>query len=112
MMANDAQTTTNIEPAPKAGSEAVAMDLSAAPAHPVAAGGTWEQIKALGFYMAKTEVHTYAFSVAAQVILALFPFIVMLLTVTERGFHSQKMTAVVGEMLKNLLPNNQTFVVS
>ena len=38
--------------------------------------------------MTKTEVHTYAFSVAAQVILSLFPFIVLLLTLSQRVFHS------------------------
>jgi YihY family inner membrane protein len=96
---------------PAAGDEAVTPSLEAALAKPVREAGTWEQVKALGGYMAKTEVHTYAFSVAAQVILSLFPFIVMLLTITEHGFHSEKMTSVVGEMLKNLLPNNQKFVV-
>lgn len=97
--------------APNAGDEAVGPSLAAAPAKPLQEAITWEQVKALCGYMAKTEVHTYAFSVAAQVILSLFPFIVMLLTVTERAFHSEKMTAVVGEMMKNLLPNNQNFVV-
>ena len=35
-------------------------------------------------YMVRTEVHTYAFSVAANVILSLFPFIVMMLTLSAR----------------------------
>ncbi len=74
--------------------------------------GTWEQIKALAHYMAKTEVHTYAFSVAAQVILSMFPFIVLLLTISQRVFHSSKMALLVGEMMANFLPSNQEFVVS
>ena len=37
-------------------------------------------------YMTKTEVHTYAFSVAANAILSLFPFIVLMLTLTQRIF--------------------------
>ena len=72
---------------------------------------TWPQIKALAHYMAKTEVHTYAFSVAAQVVLSLFPFIVLLLTLSQRVFHSTHMVDVVGEMMANFLPSNQEFVV-
>ncbi|HEY4357132.1 MAG TPA: YihY/virulence factor BrkB family protein [Acidobacteriaceae bacterium] len=97
--------------APDAGDEKVGMNLAAAPARPVADSATWAQIKALGLYMTKTEVHTYAFSVAAQVILSLFPFIVMMLTISERVFHSEKMSDVVTEMMKNFLPNNQDFVM-
>ena len=78
---------------------------------PVAASGTLQQIIALAHYMTKTEVHTYAFSVAAQVILSLFPFIVLLLTLAQRVFHSPKMVDVVGEMMTNFLPNNQDFVM-
>ena len=51
---------------------------------------TWAQVVALGRYMTKTEVHTYAFSVAAQAILSLFPFIVLLLTLSQKVFHSEK----------------------
>ena len=45
--------------------------------------GLWAEMVALARYMARTEVHTYAFSVAANVILSLFPFIVLLLTVSR-----------------------------
>ena len=96
---------------PRAGHEEVTPGLKAAPAIPVDESGTWEQMKALGRYMSKTEVHTYAFSVAAQVILSLFPFIVLLLTLSRRVFHSAKMADVVGEMMTNFLPNNQDFVM-
>ena len=85
--------------------------MFASVSHPVGEGGTWGQIKALAHYMAKTEVHTYAFSVAAQVILSLFPFIVLLLTLSQRVFHSTKMADVVGEMMTNFLPNHQVFVM-
>jgi YihY family inner membrane protein len=95
----------------KAGEEPLSPALSAATTTPVDRSGTWEQIKALGRYMSKTEVHTYAFSVAAQVILSLFPFIVLLLTLSRRVFHSAKMAEAVGEMMTNFLPNNQDFVM-
>src|ERR1700729_4398275 len=69
------------------------------------------EIGALARYMARTEVHTYAFSVAANTILSLFPFIVLLLTLTRNVFHSRSMEAVVGDMMKNLLPVGQDFVM-
>jgi membrane protein len=96
---------------PEAGAEAIAPSLAARRSQPVTESATWEQVKALGRYMTRTEVHTYAFSVAAQVILSLFPFIVLLLTLSQKVFHSTKMADVVGEMMTNFLPNNQQFVM-
>jgi membrane protein len=95
----------------EAGDEKVEPSLVAEPAVPVAESGTLQQIVALAHYMTKTEVHTYAFSVAAQVILSLFPFIVLLLTISQRLFHSPRMVNVVVEMMTNFLPNNQDFVM-
>jgi YihY family inner membrane protein len=77
----------------------------------VAQGGTWPQVKALAIYMAGTEVHTYAFSVAANVILSLFPFIVMMITIAQQVFHSQTMVDVLSELMSSLLPSNQDFVM-
>jgi len=94
-----------------AGEEKVEPNLVAEPAVPVAESGTLQQIVALAHYMTKTEVHTYAFSVAAQVILSLFPFIVLLLTLAQRVFHSPKMVNVVVQMMNNFLPSNQDFVM-
>lgn len=62
-------------------------------------------------YLSRTDVHTYAFSVAANAILSLFPFIVLLLTLTRRVFHSRSMEQVVGEMMKSFLPTGQDFVM-
>lgn len=58
-----------------------------------------------------TEVHTYAFSVAANAILSFFPFIVLLLTLTQRVFHSQTMYEVVLQLLRDYLPSNQDFMI-
>lgn len=99
------------QPAPSAGHEQLSTALAAAPAVPVRDAATWQQIVALGRYMTRTEVHTYAFSVAAQVILSLFPFIVLLFTLSQRVFHSNGMVQVVSDMMTNFLPNNQDFVV-
>src|SRR5579884_1022293 len=62
-------------------------------------------------YLTRTEVHTYAFSVAANVILSLFPFIVMMLTLSRSVFHSVAMANVVVEMMTNFLPSNQSFIL-
>ncbi|HWY70617.1 MAG TPA: YihY/virulence factor BrkB family protein [Terriglobales bacterium] len=62
-------------------------------------------------YLMQTEVHTFAFSVAANVILSFFPFIVLLLTLTRQVFHSQAMYDVVLQLLRSYLPAGQDFVV-
>lgn len=77
----------------------------------VRAEGWWAPTKALLMYMAQTEVHTYAFSVAANVILSLFPFIVLMITLALRVFHSQAMVDVLGDFMGTLLPSNQEFVM-
>jgi YihY family inner membrane protein len=74
----------------------------------VPATGTWPQVVALAEYMTKTEVHTYAFSVAANVILSLFPFIVMMMTISRQVFHSEKMAHLAGDMISTFLPSNLT----
>ena len=62
-------------------------------------------------YLMQTEVHTYAFSVAANSILSFFPFIVLLLTVIRRAFHSSAMYNVVLDLLRDYLPSNKDFVI-
>ena len=74
-------------------------------------GGSGAQWLALLKYLTQTDVHTYAFSVAANVILSLFPFIVLLLTISQRVFHSPEMFAVVGQLMHSYLPTGQDFVM-
>jgi membrane protein len=66
--------------------------------------------KTLLHYLLDSEVHTFAFSVSANAILSFIPFIVMLYTVAHGFFHSQAMTAVIGDMVKYFLPSNQDWV--
>lgn len=75
------------------------------------AQGWWPQAVSLGRYLAQSEVHTYAFSVAANAILSLFPFIVMTWTIERRLFHSPAMESVLADMLRYFLPAHQEFVV-
>jgi len=69
------------------------------------------QAVALVKYLARTDVHTYAFSVAANAILSLFPFMLLLFTLTRNVFHSVQMQLVVADMMRFLLPAGQDFVV-
>ncbi|MGA9385728.1 MAG: YihY/virulence factor BrkB family protein, partial [Candidatus Sulfotelmatobacter sp.] len=46
-------------------------------------------------YLLRTDVHTFAFSVAANSILSFFPFVVLLMTLIRRVFHSRVMYDVV-----------------
>ena len=81
------------------------------PARPPANASFAAQLKTLAIYLAQSEVHTYAFSVAANCILSLFPFIVMTWTIERRIFHSPAMESVLGDMLRYFLPAHQDFVV-
>ena len=61
-------------------------------------------------YLMRTEVHTFAFSVAANAILSFFPFVVLLMTLIRRGFHSPGMYEVVLQLLRDYIPAGQDFV--
>ncbi len=77
-------------------------------------GFSWKRDgKVLLHYLMDSEVHTFAFSVAANAILSFIPFIILLYTIAKGVFHSSAMTDTVGDIVKNLLPLdpvNQTWV--
>lgn len=62
-------------------------------------------------YLMRTEVHTFAFSVAANAILSFFPFVMLLMTLVRRVFHSPAMYQVVVQLLRDYLPAGQDFVI-
>lgn len=62
-------------------------------------------------YLMRTEVHTFAFSVAANAILSFFPFVVLMMTVIRNVFHSRVMYDVVLQLLRDYLPAGQEFVI-
>jgi len=62
-------------------------------------------------YLARTEAHTYAFSVAANAILSFFPFMVLLIWLIRNVFHSATMYNVVVDLLRDHLPAGQDFVI-
>ena len=62
-------------------------------------------------YLTRTEVHTFAFSVAANSILSFFPMMVMLMTVVQKVIHSPAMNTVILDLLRDYLPTGQDFIV-
>jgi YihY family inner membrane protein len=62
-------------------------------------------------YLLRTDVHTFAFSVAANAILSFFPFVMLLMTLIRRVFHSRVMLEVVRNDLRDYLPAGQEFVI-
>ena len=64
--------------------------------------------KALVTYLLDSEVHTFAFSVAANAILSFIPFIVLLYTLSLSVFHSQAMAGVLSDLVTNYFPSTAT----
>ncbi len=62
-------------------------------------------------YLLHTEVHTFAFSVAANAILSFFPFVLLLMSLVRNVFHSRAMYEVVVQLLRDYLPAGQDFVI-
>jgi membrane protein len=59
-------------------------------------------------YLLDSEVHTFAFSVAANAILSFIPFIVLLYTISKSVFHSDAMAGVVSDLVLNFFPSTAT----
>jgi len=62
-------------------------------------------------YLMRTDVHTFAFSVAANAILSFFPFVMLMMTLIRHVFHSRVMYDVVVQLLRDYLPAGQDFVI-
>src|SRR5208282_1853501 len=59
---------------------------------------------ALISYLLDSEVHTFAFSVAANAIISFIPFVVLLYALALSVFHSPAMKGVVDDMVNYFLP--------
>ena len=68
--------------------------------------------KVLIAYLLDSEVHTFAFSVAANAILSFIPFVVLLYTLANSVFHSHAMADVIGQTVQYFFPSNQEFVAN
>jgi membrane protein/epoxyqueuosine reductase len=60
---------------------------------------------ALVAYLLDSEVHTFAFSVAANAIISFIPFVVLLYTLALSVFHSPAMRDVVDQVVNYYLPS-------
>jgi membrane protein len=99
--------------APPAEEEDALVSVPPAPQPPARLAvnaGLGKELWSLTRYMAQTEVHTYAFSVAANTILSLFPFIVMMFTIARQVFHSHALESAIADMIRYFLPTGQQFV--
>jgi len=99
------------------------MLLQGLPSEPVSkrgagSGSLWSRLRyyrrlaaSTAGYLLRTEVHTFAFSVAANAILSFFPFVLLLMNLALRVFHSPAMYKVIVELLRDYLPAGQDFVI-
>jgi membrane protein len=55
-------------------------------------------------YLLDAEVHTYAFSVAANAIISFIPLVILLYTMAISVFHSREMVSVVNKIVEQFLP--------
>jgi len=74
--------------------------------------GLGSQSKALISYLLDSEVHTFAFSVAANAILSFIPFLVLLYALSYSVFRSSTMSAAVTDVVYFIAPSNQVFVAN
>jgi YihY family inner membrane protein len=96
-------------PAAAPGPEATTAAAAAAPSVQHSKWYRWRHDgKALIDYLLDSEVHTYAFSVAANAILSFIPFCVLLYTLAVRIFHSQAMVHVIDDTVTYFLPTHTT----
>ena len=90
---------------------AALASAAAGPAQPVTRTKWYQWRKdgtALIAYLLDSEVHTFAFSVAANAILSFIPFVILLYTLALRVFHSPPkgpMIDVVNAMVNYFLPS-------
>jgi membrane protein len=96
------------DPAPSTVAESHASKLLLRPWKHMLLHRGWPTLK----YLARTEAHTYAFSVAANAILSFFPFMVLLMWLIRNVFHSPTMFNVVLDLLKDHVPAGQDFVIN
>ena len=94
-------------------SDKMVVVVSPAPA-PAPVESKWYRLRndgaALVRYLLDSEVHTFAFSVAANAILSFIPFIVLLYTIALSVFHSEAMAGVIGDMIHYFFPSNQDWI--
>jgi membrane protein len=112
-------SSTSVEDSPAGADPPPPVEASGAIAAPEAANQQaapaplsqpkWYRLRqngaALLQYLLDSEVHTFAFSVAANAILSFIPFAVLLYTLANSVFHSEAMAKVIRDMVNYFLPS-------
>ena len=106
-------TTLLVEPAEPVHATALAaaetIPLGGNTPPPSVTQSKWYRLRhdggALINYLLDSEVHTFAFSVAANAILSFIPLAVLLYTLAISVFHSQAMVGVIHDMVNYFLPS-------
>ncbi len=112
------KTNSEFQAGVQAGIEIAVQQGSAAILSPeqVAEQSKWYRWRkdgtALAKYLLDSEVHTFAFSVAANAILSFLPFIVLLYTLAASVFKSAAMVQTITDMVAYFFPSNQGFVAT
>lgn len=71
---------------------------------PYPAHGPLAGIRLLFLFLLRTEVHVYAFAVAANVLISFFPFLVAMILLCRWGFHWQAGVEVIIQTVNNYFP--------
>ena len=61
-------------------------------------------------YWMKTEVHVYAFSVAANVLLSFFPFLIVSVSLARVFFDQQTTVAAIDAALRDYFPDAAVYI--
>ena len=110
-MADELKSVSGIASDAASGIESASATLAAAATGPAekATHSKWylwrKSGTALIAYLLDSEVHTFAFSVAANAIISFIPFVVLLYTLALSVFHSEVMRGVVDQMVNYFLPS-------
>ncbi len=84
------------------------VQAAPAPAQPgIAPDWFWPSLR----YLFTTEVHVYAFAIAANVLLSFIPFTLLLLSLCRNVLHSQSAYGAVLVVVSDWLPSSQDFVI-
>lgn len=95
-------------PGPAVAEAAARLDAGEVPA----AESKWFKLRqscaTVGRYLLDSEVHTFAFSVAANAILSFIPFVMLLYALAHSVFHSAAMEGVVSDLVLDYFPSTAT----
>lgn len=69
-------------------------------------GGLWNSVAPSVRFLFETEVHVYAFAVAANILISFFPFLVAMILLCKSVLHSQEAINVILRTVNEYFPSN------